>query len=353
MSNLQLYTWMQKENNMKKFNTKKTIATVFSAIMVLGTVSQSVCVASDEQQQCEKIQMFNDSSENYNRITEETVKSFNMGDKLIEEDNVKYVIEGKVLKYVHTNGEVPEIRIPDCVEVIDFEALYLADLKPNGTVYIPASVKEIGGGKTSVTEYLRNLAAFKVAEDSEYFCQVEGVLFSKDMKTLIAYPEMKAGTSYKMPNTVEEVYNWAFAAPRYLKRLYLSESMTSFGDKGIYFSRQFSQLFVPKSVTDVKEYEIDTMKSHRYLIVCEKDSVMEKLAKENKLNYSVVDMDNIAFGDVNLDGKVSLNDAAFTLRAALNIETLIEDEEKAVKGENDTIGMDNVRQVLNIALGIE
>lgn len=54
-----------------------------------------------------------------------------------------------------------------------------------------------------------NLKEFKVREDNAYFMAVDGVLYSKDGKTLVCYPQAKVG-AIVIPSTVETVGAGAF-----------------------------------------------------------------------------------------------------------------------------------------------
>ena len=55
-----------------------------------------------------------------------------------------------------------------------------------------------------------------VAEDSEYFCSIDNVLYNKDITKLILYPACKEGTSYKLPETIEKIEYNAFGGNKYL-----------------------------------------------------------------------------------------------------------------------------------------
>ena len=84
---------------------------------------------------------------------------------------------------------------------------YLMILPPGKT-----GTLEIGAEVYLNKETLVNgnsLTAFKVAEGNEYYASVDGVLFSKDLKTLIAYPGAKEGT-YTIPEGTETIGSHAF-----------------------------------------------------------------------------------------------------------------------------------------------
>lgn len=56
-----------------------------------------------------------------------------------------------------------------------------------------------------------SFSSYLVDPKSEQFTVVDGVLFSKDMKTIISYPRGKKHTSYYViPNTVTNIYKYAF-----------------------------------------------------------------------------------------------------------------------------------------------
>lgn len=99
------------------------------------------------------------------------------------------------------------ITLPEGLESIGDEAFrHCNSLKK---IEIPASVTSIGdlafkqaGGA--------HLAEINVAADNKNYSSIDGVLFSKDGKTLICYPTGKVGTPYKMPDSTEVIANDAF-----------------------------------------------------------------------------------------------------------------------------------------------
>nr|MBQ5810916.1 leucine-rich repeat protein [Clostridia bacterium] len=102
------------------------------------------------------------------------------------------------------------------------------------TVHIPASVEEIGYGAFAWAP----IGEFIVDPDNESFVEIDGVLFTCDMKTLVAYSNVKEGGSYTVPSGVETI---AFAAiiNQYLAELIIPESVTQ-----IYGRNSFIESFV-------------------------------------------------------------------------------------------------------------
>ena len=106
-------------------------------------------------------------------------------------------------------SKVAEIVLPEGLESIGKEAFrYCNNLKE---INVPSTVSSIGeiAFKQSRAAYLK---AINVAEGNNNFKSVDGVLLTKDGKTLLCYPTGKVGAPYEMPDTVEEIANDAFKA---------------------------------------------------------------------------------------------------------------------------------------------
>ena len=72
---------------------------------------------------------------------------------------------------------------------------------------LPASLQNIN---IDDLHELRDTAAFTVAADSKTFAAAEGVLFTKDMTTLLAYPPAKKDKAYEVPRETETIRYEAF-----------------------------------------------------------------------------------------------------------------------------------------------
>lgn len=55
-----------------------------------------------------------------------------------------------------------------------------------------------------------NLEKIIIPENNNSYCSVDGVVYSKDMKTLICYPLGKTDTTFTIPNSVTTIEPWAF-----------------------------------------------------------------------------------------------------------------------------------------------
>ena len=94
---------------------------------------------------------------------------------------------------------------------------------------------------TNISEWAFNdsdrLTAIKVDPDNNYYCSVDGVLYNKDKTILEAYPCGKWGT-YTLPYTVTEVRNYAFAGCMHLRYIGVENGSESFmGNDGVLFTK--------------------------------------------------------------------------------------------------------------------
>ncbi|MBQ7368852.1 MAG: leucine-rich repeat protein, partial [Clostridia bacterium] len=79
-----------------------------------------------------------------------------------------------------------------------------------------------------------NLEEIKVASDNEYFQSIDGVLYSKDGKSLIRYPNGKNGNSFTIPNQVKKICDGAFNGYGLeLKEVVLPNEIEYIGNSGL------------------------------------------------------------------------------------------------------------------------
>lgn len=117
--------------------------------------------------------------------------------------------------------KLTSVTIPDTVLAIGNNAFSASGLVE---ITIPASVSYMG---SRVFVGCRSLTKIEVAAGNPSFCSVDGVLFTKDMKTLIAYPAAKPGASYTIPETVTTISAQAFGSSKYLTSVTIPSSVVS------------------------------------------------------------------------------------------------------------------------------
>lgn len=124
--------------------------------------------------------------------------------------------------------EIPEGTVKLAVDFAYF--VVREDLPRVHTLMIPASVMKIDsmrGDYSSGPYGYRNNPFSKIIVDeaNEAYCSIDGVLFSKDKKTLICYPCGKEGEEYWVPKEVEIIETEAFLNVEHLERIHLPKNL--------------------------------------------------------------------------------------------------------------------------------
>ena len=115
------------------------------------------------------------------------------------------------------------------------------------SVMIPNSVTSIGNGAFS---YCSSLTDINVDPDNKDWCSVDGVLFSKDRKTLAAFPGGRTG-EYQWPDGVTSIGDCAFYGCSSLTSVTLPNSVTSIGVGAFYGCSSLTSVTIPNSVTSI------------------------------------------------------------------------------------------------------
>ncbi len=188
----------------------------------------------------------------------DTLSAINTGDLSLSFtlENGEAVLTGVPDKTVLTHIVIPdEYEGVPVTAIADFAAVNLENVTE---ITIGKNVKEIGEW---AFENNQHLTAFHVDEANEYFCDVGGVLYTKDMKTLLFYPPARdvsetkdtdgnvtKNITYVIPDGVEKIRTKAFYRCEALTSLTIPESVTYIGEKA-FLRCKFSELILPENLT--------------------------------------------------------------------------------------------------------
>lgn len=98
-----------------------------------------------------------------------------------------------------------------------------------------------------------NLQSFELDARNERFSAKEGVLHSKDGKTLLRFPSGRPGVSYILEDTVASIAEGAFSEAIHLETLTCTGSLKSIGARAFEYCPKLSSLVLPGSVERVGE----------------------------------------------------------------------------------------------------
>ncbi|MCL2252622.1 MAG: leucine-rich repeat domain-containing protein [Treponema sp.] len=167
------------------------------------------------------------------------------------------------------------VTIPSSVTSIGETAFAATGLK---SLALPNSIVNIGGGAFTDNHALEvvglpdnyysgedegkggayffygclNLKRFIVSRNNRYYSTADGVLFSKDGRELIRFPQGRHG-SYAIPNTVTSIRYKAFYKTEGLTSVTIPRSVTTIGDFA-FDGSGITSLDIPNSVSNIGKY---------------------------------------------------------------------------------------------------
>ena len=141
---------------------------------------------------------------------------------------------------------------------------------------LPAHLEKIG---QAITRYCPQLEQIKVDPNNAYLCDIDGVIFSKDKKTLMHFPAGRKG-SYAIPTGTETIGSYAFYECDSLKQITIPDGVVSLQNYAFGYL-PLTELDLPASVTKIAtNYALYYLQSLKKLIV----RTSEKVDPYNLLN---------------------------------------------------------------------
>ena len=137
------------------------------------------------------------------------------------------------------------VEIGNGVTSIDFHAF--SDCTALTSITIPSGVTSIDSG---IFSYCSSLVDIDVDSANENYTSIDGVVFSKDGTTLIAYPAGRNG-AYEIPNIVTTIDAFAFEGCTGLTSVTIPDSVTTIGNYAFSSCAGLTSVTIPDSVTTI------------------------------------------------------------------------------------------------------
>lgn len=174
----------------------------------------------------------------------------------VSDDNPAYTAENGILydKGMTTLVNYPADKcdtvyeIPEGVKTVLENAVQVTNNLE--IIVIPASVSHID---EAAFYWNYALASVEVDENNKNYTSVDGVLFTKDGKTLLCYPIAAAATEYTIPDGCERIGSHALGWATNLTALSIPEGLKEIGSLGLYGCTGISRLDLPGSLTKIEE----------------------------------------------------------------------------------------------------
>ena len=157
------------------------------------------------------------------------------------------------------------VTIPNSVTIIgDWAFRYCNSLK---SIIIPESVKRIGEGAFAICAFASiaipryvteigksvfwgcsNLANISVDKGNNHYLSINGVLFNKDVSTILVYPAAKTEKEYRIPESVTEIDKVTFYGCRALTSVEIPNSVTRIGERAFSSCANLSTVKLPNTL---------------------------------------------------------------------------------------------------------
>lgn len=145
-----------------------------------------------------------------------------------------------------------DIVLPSGLVTIGTETFYKCDKMVK--VSIGDKVKEIGDAAFT---NCNSLSKIDVSENNQQFCSIDGVLFDKDVKTLICYPKGKTEKSYTIPNSVVTIGVYAFSNCYVLNEIVIPEGVTKISSCSFSECSGLESLTIPSTIKEIENWAMD------------------------------------------------------------------------------------------------
>ena len=236
------------------------------------------------------------------------------------------------------------ITIPNSVTSIGSNAFGYCRSLTN--IVIPSSVTSIGDHAFYDCE---SLTSINVDSNNEKYMSDNGVLYTKDKKTLIKYPSKKDGTKYIIMQGVASIGDYAFEYCRSLTSITIPNSVTSIGKHAFEDCRSLTNITIPNNVTSIGDYAFN--KCDSLSVLCKSNSYAEQYAKENNIKYviddSVPTIKNVTGNPIQwIKNKVTLTVNAEDSLSGLATEAYSFDNGQTWQKENAKTYTENIQGVI-------
>ncbi len=155
----------------------------------------------------------------------------------------------ETIEQLAISSPLDNLYISNTVTTIGASAIKLSDNVTS--VYIPASVSSMDGVIFSGASALKEIV---VSPRNNNYKSVDNVIYTKDGKTIVLYPEGKEGDSYTVPEGVVEIGAGAFSSNKYLKTLCLPSTLEKIGRSAFSSMDGIESMTIPDSVTSIGAY---------------------------------------------------------------------------------------------------
>ena len=201
--------------------------------------------------------------------------------KVVEVYNASIETEGILLSYyngiavVGTKEPMKTLIVPDEYQGMKVTSIsYQVYDKEYGVeiLNLNANIDYMEIGDLKAAQLLKEV---NVSEDNKLYASRDGVLYTKDMKTLLAYPKGRTETKFLLPKETTDMNMKDAFENGYLSEIEVEEGNTAYAsyDGALYNASKTELLFVPGGKTIVKVPENATINDMAFVAFYDKEVI--------------------------------------------------------------------------------
>jgi len=190
----------------------------------------------------------------------------------------------------HVDNDIDVLRIPDTIKrwqkgvlkSVHLDELVLAAFPPQqnfscGKLVITSPVSAVDVYKLPK---IKKLAFISLPENHYKYKTRDGVLFTRDMKTLVYYPSDKKDVEYRIPEGVKKISQYAFYCQQNVQKISMPDTVTVIGTGAFFKCKKLYQIDFSDNI---KEFPDSCL--YRNGGLCECCERLKKVKLPKKLQY--------------------------------------------------------------------
>ena len=143
------------------------------------------------------------------------------------------------------------IDLPQELTQIGTEAF--ASCQSLAAISLPSNLEHLG--RLAFAE-CASVTSYTIAPSNPHYTSIDGVLFTKDQRTLLFYPGGAKETSYTVPQSVEVIGSSALARTTHLRTITLPQGLKKVSDRAFMGCNELRSLTIPEGATHLEDYAL-------------------------------------------------------------------------------------------------
>jgi hypothetical protein len=216
---------------------------------------------------------------------------------IYSDNGVLYEQETDSLVYYPSGLLTEDFVVPSHINHISAWAFYGSTTE---TITLHDSITIEQGGFA----YLKSLKTIILESDHERYTVSDGVLYNKDLTSLLLYPAGKEATTLSIPNTVEAIEAYAFMNQQHLEHIIVPEGVLSIENAAFMFLPSFITVDIASTVDYIAEGNFSQQERTLETLIIRNDQAvitapaLNILASDNLVIYIPDDLIQAYEGDV-------------------------------------------------------